>query len=139
MARRRPDGEANFRRPITSPLVPVILLIRCFAPAADLAVAEAFTDRLHGQFAGFAVAPATPPERYWKIPAWYEHTIRIEPASEKEFEAVLAMAKEGWHHLMRDGECSAVWNATPGASFLQPEITWAELLLIHDPSGGQEP
>lgn len=111
----------------------MILLIRCFAPAADLDEAESLAARLRAQLSAFPVAVPTPPERYWKIPAWYEHTIRIDPAGEREFDAVLAMAKEGWHQVTRDGECFAVWNALPGSTFLVPEITWAELLLIHDP------
>ncbi len=113
----------------------MILLIRCFAPAADLAGAEVLTTRLHRLLGTFPVAPRESPERYWKIPAWYEHTIRIEPAGPSEFEALLGMAKEGWHQVTRDGECSAVWKAEPGSSFLLPEITWAELLLIHGPLG----
>lgn len=113
----------------------MILLIRCFAPAADLADAEVLTARLRHLFAAFPLAPPELPERYWKIPAWYEHTIRIERAGATEFDTVLHLAAEGWHQVTRDGECSAVWKAEPGSRFLLPEITWAELLLIHEPLG----
>ncbi len=109
------------------------LLLRVFAPASGPAEAEAIGRRLLEALPEFAPVTAQPPERYWKLPAWYEHTLRLSPATQAGFDAVLALAALGWGPVVRDVECSAVWNPAPGAGFLLPDVTWAELLLIHAP------
>jgi hypothetical protein len=76
---------------------------------------------------------AQPPERYWKLPEWYEHSLWLAPATEAGFDTVLALAALGWDPVVRDVECSAVWNRVPGGRFLLPEVAWAELLLLHPP------
>lgn len=111
----------------------MILLLRVFAPAAGPAEAEVIGRRLLDALQEFTPVTAQPPERYWKIPEWFEHAVRLTPANEAGFEAVLALAALGWDPVVRDVECSAVWNRVPGGEFLRPEVTWAELLLIHAP------
>lgn len=111
----------------------MILLLRVFAPAATPAEAEAIGRRLLDALQAFTPVTAQPPERYWKIPEWYEHSLWLAPATEAGFDAVLALAALGWDPVVRDGECSAVWNRVPGGEFLLSEVTWAELLLIHGP------
>lgn len=110
----------------------MLLQLRVFAPAATAREAEAVAARLVAELADFRVTVTGPPERYWKIPAWYEHTLRLVPADAAGFERVLALAALGWSHVVRDTECDAVWNAGPGACFLLPEVTWAEVQLIHE-------
>ena len=116
-----------------------MLLLRVFAPAAGPAEAEAIGRRLVDALQEFTPVTAQPPECYWKIPEWYEHSLRLGPATEAGFDAVLTLAALGWDPVVRDVECSAVWNAAPGTRFLLPEVTWAELLLIHPPSGPGTP
>lgn len=111
----------------------MILLLHVFAPAAGPAEAEAIGRRLLDALSQFAPVTAQPPKRYWKIPEWYEHTLRLSPATEAGFDAVLARAALGWDPVVRDTECSAVWNRVPGGQLLLSEVTWAELLLIHAP------
>lgn len=111
----------------------MILLLRVFAPAAGPAEAEAISRRLLDALQEFTPTEAQLPERYWKIPEWYEHSIRLVPASMAGFDAALALAVLGWERVVRDVECSAGWNRVPGGEFLVPEVTWAELLLIHAP------
>jgi hypothetical protein len=113
----------------------MILLFRLFAPASDPDAAAALGRRLLDALHEFAPAVAQPPERYWKIPEWYEHTIELRPATESVFDTALALASAGWSHIVRDGECSAVWNAEPGSVLLLPEVTWAELLLVYPTDG----
>lgn len=117
----------------------MILLLRVFAPAAEPAEVEAIGRRLLDALQRFTPGTTQPPERYWKIPEWYEHSLRLAPATEAGFDAVLALSAAGWDPVVRDTECSAVWNASPGIAFLLPEVTWAELLLIHPPSGPGTP
>lgn len=117
----------------------MILLLRVFAPAAGPTEAKASGRRLLVALQEFTPVVAQPPERYWKIPEWYEHSLRLGPATEAGFDAVLALAAAGWDPVVRDTECSAVWNADPGIRFLLPEVTWAELLLIHPPTGRATP
>lgn len=111
----------------------MILLLRLFTPAAGPAEAEAIGRRLLDALPAFTPVTAHPPERYWKIPEWYEHALRLTPATAAGFDAVLALAALGWEPVVRDVECSAVWNRVPGGEFLVPEVTWAELLLLHPP------
>lgn len=107
----------------------MILLLRVFAPSASPAAARETGRRLLDALAGFAPAATEPPEQYWKVPEWYEHTLRLAPADEAGFDSVLALGGEGWSHVVRDGECSAVWNRRDGSRFLLAEVTWAELQL----------
>lgn len=111
----------------------MILLARLFTPAPDREGAEVIGRRLLEILAEFSPVVSMPPEQYWKLPAWYEHTLQLTPADESTFDRVLAMAGGGWHDVLRDGECYAVWGPVTGASFLLPEVTWAELRLIHPP------
>lgn len=117
----------------------MILLLRLFAPAAGPEDAATIGHRLLDALHDFSPATVQPPERYWKIPEWFEHTLRLSPASAAGFDRLLALAPAGWEPIIRDGECSAVWDAAPGTTFLLPEVTWAELLLIHPPSGTSAP
>jgi len=110
------------------------IILRVMAPAGDAAEAADAAARLgqalHAQGYRAAAAPAA----YWKIPEWYEHTWHLDPATEPDFDRLLARAALGWHHVVRDGECDAVWVREPGAAFLLPEATWAHVQLVHPPA-----
>ncbi|MBK6424553.1 MAG: hypothetical protein IPI38_01210 [Gemmatimonadetes bacterium] len=107
------------------------LILRLLAPAGTAAEAAA---RLGEELLPAGFRMAAPPEPYWKMPAWYEHTWHLDPATEADFDQLLARTPLGWHHVVRDGECDAVWVAEPGAAFLIPEATWAQVLLVHPPA-----
>ncbi len=109
----------------------MILLLRIFAPAPDAAAAGQTGRRLLDVLAVFSPAPVESPRQYWKVPEWYEHTLRLSPGNELGFDAVLELGAGGWSHVVRDGECSAVWNPVPGSRFPLAEATWAEVLLNH--------
>lgn len=109
----------------------MILLLRVFAPSASPAAVLDTGNRLLAALARFAPVPTEPPRPYWKIPGWYEHTFRLTPGNEPAFDAVLALGAGGWSHVVRDRECSAVWNPGKGPHLLLEEVTWAEVLLNH--------
>ena len=69
---------------------------------------------------------------YWKIPAWHECTVKVQPANCVSFEALLVRSGAGWHVVRDDdgGDCDAVWNPAPGVFFLLPEARWAQVLLV---------
>lgn len=69
------------------------------------------------------------PERYWKMPDLVELTFALHPAKRATFDAVVALAADGWHHAGDATEASSVWNRAPGQLFLVPESAWAELIL----------
>lgn len=121
------------------PDTPFSLLVRIFSVAGDTAQAEAQGEALLAALAPFSPSPAGPPEAYWKIPGWYEHTLDLSPADAATFDAVVALTKGNWD-ITRDSECDAVWNPEPGCQFLLPEVTWAEILLIrpNPPTPDQE-
>lgn len=105
------------------------LLARIFAPAENAEHAEQQDQALLAKLASYTPEPISPPEPYWKEPGWYEHFLKLSPADEATFDAVVALAGGDWH-CTRDGECDAVWNPSPGHVFLLPEVTWAEVMLI---------
>ena len=108
------------------------LILRVFTPAADPAEASAVERRLVGALPAWSPAPSRPPEQYWKIPEWYEHTLELRPATPASFDGVVALARDGWTPCDLETEMNAVWNPRDGATFLLPEVRWAELLLVHD-------
>ncbi len=108
------------------------LILRVFAPAADPAEASDVARRLAGVLQAWAPAPSGPPGQYWKIPEWYEHTLELRPATRATFDAIVALAQDGWTPLDLETEMNAVWNPRAGATFLLPAVQWAELLLVHD-------
>ncbi len=109
------------------------LILRVMAPAGTAAAAAAAAARLGLELLPAGLRMAAPPEPYWKIPEWYEHTWHLDPATEADFDRLLGRAALGWHQVVRDGECDAVWVREPGAAFLLAEATWAQVLLIHPP------
>lgn len=108
------------------------LLLRAFAPSSNAAEAGEVGRRLREALAALGAEPVDAPERYWKVPEWYEHTFRLSPPVPRTFDAVVALARGGWHHTYGDAERSSVWNPAPDVAFLLPEVTWAEVLLVHD-------
>lgn len=83
--------------------------------------------------------PSAQPAPYWKIDGWWELTFDISPGSVTTFDAIVAMAGGGWTPVGWDPDAigeerSSVWNAGQGASFLAPEVRWAELQLMHAPT-----
>jgi hypothetical protein len=109
----------------------MILLLRVFAPASSPDAVIDTGGQLLQALARFAPVPTEPPQQYWKVPEWYEYTFGLSPANESAFDAVLALGADGWSHVVRDGECSAVWNPGKGPHLLLEEVTWAEVLLNH--------
>lgn len=109
---------------------PQELLARVFMPAASPAEADAHNQALQAALAAFSPESRHRPEAYWKIPGWYEHFFALRPADQASFDAVVALSDGAWK-VTRDGECDAVWNPSPGHSFLLPAVTWAEILLIY--------
>lgn len=122
-----------------APDTPFILLARIFTVASDAARAAAQGEALLATLAPFSPSQAEPPEPYWKIPGWYEHTLDLSPADTATFDAVVALTKGHWE-ITRDSECNAVWNPEPGCQFLLSEVRWAEILLIrpNPPTPDQE-
>ncbi len=110
------------------------LLVRVMLPAATAGEAAAAAERLGGELQPHGLRVAAAPAPYWKIPEWYEHTWQQDPATEADFDRLLARAALGWHHVLRDGECDAVWVREPGAAFLLPDTTWAQVQLMHPPT-----
>lgn len=104
------------------------LLARFICRASDPAVANQLQCRLLEALADFTAAAASDPEAYWKIPDSFEIDLMLSPPSEVTFERFLSLAPEGWT-IVRDGECSAVWNHLPNVALLIPEVFWAEILF----------
>jgi len=115
------------------------LLARIFAPADNAEHADKQAEALLAKIAAFSPEPINPPEPYWKVPGWYEHILKLSPADETTFDAVVALAGGNWD-ITRDSEWDAVWNPSPGHIFLLPEVVWVEIMLIqpNPPSPDQE-
>lgn len=115
------------------------LLVRLFAPADNADHAARQADALLAALAPFTPEQQHPPEAYWKIPGWYEHCLKLAPADETTFDAVVAMASGDWD-ITRESELDAVWSPSPGQVFLLPEATWAQVMLIqpNPPAPDQE-
>lgn len=109
---------------------PVKLRARLFMPAADAAQADDHDQALLAALAAFSPQPINAPEPYWKIPGWYEHYFELTPANLAAFDAIVALSDGNWE-VTRGCECEAVWNPSPGHSFLLPGVTWAHILLIY--------
>lgn len=117
---------------------PMELLARIFLPAADAAEAAAHNPTLHAALAAYLPRSINPPEPYWKIAGWYEHSFQLTPATPASFDALIALSEGDWEVTRSEdidknhpGECDAVWIPSPGHIFLLPEVTWAHLLLIY--------
>lgn len=108
------------------------LMLRVFAPATDAANARAVATRLRTALSWFEPREPAPPQRYWKVPEWYEHTFELSPPSVATFDALVARAPGGWMQIEREEECDAVWNPGADAEFLLPEVVWAEALLVNE-------
>ena len=110
--------------------LPPLELMACFyAESADADQALAVGRALLNSLAGFSPQCRGTPERYWKIPGWYEHTLDLAPGTEAAFDDLLKLADGGSWDVVRDGECWAVWNGAEGGLFLLPEVKWAHILL----------
>ncbi|AWB32700.1 hypothetical protein DBV39_02075 [Orrella marina] len=118
---------------------PASLRIRIFLPAADPCDANGHHQALLTALAAFSPSTLHAPEPYWKEPGWYEHYFELFPADLATFDAIVAHSEQGWH-VTRNGECDAVWNASPGHVFLLPEVIWANLFLFcpNPPAPDQE-
>ena len=55
------------------------LIVRVFAPASSSTAAHAVAQRLMSALQRHAPVAVNPPEPYWKVPEWYEHTIALFP------------------------------------------------------------
>jgi hypothetical protein len=130
-----PSDEA----PGPNGVAPFELLARIFAPADSAEHADEQEAALHAALAAFAPKQGHPPEPYWKVPGWYEHFLKLSPADETTFDAVVALAGGDWD-INRDFECDAVWTPSPGHIFLLPEVIWAQVMLIqpNPPAPDQE-
>lgn len=113
--------------------MPYRLIARIFMRAESAAVAASQQARLLTELAAFAPSLLAEPQPYPKIPGLFEHSVALAPATPETFESVLALAPAGWH-VMRDTDCSAVWNPVPGCIFLGAEVQWAEILLVQPPA-----
>jgi len=107
----------------------MILMIRALAECDSPEAAAALAPRLLQATAKWLAVEPSPPERYWKMPDLVELTFALHPAKRATFDAVVALAPEGWHHSGDASEASSVWNRAPGQVFLVPEAAWAELIL----------
>ena len=117
--------------PASAPSVPRRkLLIRLFTRAGSAERAERLQARLLQDLAPFAPRPTEPPQPYWKQPGCFEHCFELSPADEQSFDAVRGADESGWR-VVRDEESEAIWNADAGRCCLEPEVYWAQLLLIH--------
>lgn len=102
------------------------VLLRVFARCASPQVAPALQARLLDALAPFHAAPREAPQRYWKEPAWFEFTLAAPAAT--PMAALRALCPVGWLDCGDEDTPSWVWNPAPGAVFLDPAVTWAELL-----------
>jgi hypothetical protein len=70
-------------------------------------------------------------QRYWKIPEWFELTLRLQPLGDarEAYERVVGLAEAGWTSCDDAPGGDTVWNPTPESTFLAPEVRWAHLQL----------
>lgn len=109
----------------------VRVMLRVFAPAEGPADARRVAKQLRAALAAWLPVESRPPQQYWKVPQWYEHTIELSPPSVATFDAVVALAASGWTHVERDLEFDSVWNRGNASHFLLPDVVWAQLQRLH--------
>ena len=75
-------------------------------------------------------------EQYWKISAYQEITLYLQPLAIQDantaYDGLVALAQGGWTHGgdEKDGWSRwSVWNSEQGFVLLLPSIRWAELSL----------
>ena len=80
-----------------------------------------------GQFGIIRRSLATP---YWKIPGYFEVFVELEPtrAADEIFAELVSALGTGWEvRQSEEGGSWAVWNPKPSASFVWPEVRWANI------------
>ena len=111
------------------------MLFRCFADARTQADANRIAAELAQALAYFRPELLEEPRQYWKIPEYFEFHQELHPGTRHAYDAVLQAASVEWDWMVLgetcDEECSAVWNAKRGETFLLTELRWVELILIH--------
>lgn len=104
------------------------VLLRLFVQCPNEDAAAAMVIDLAESLRALRALPTMPPERYWKMPELFELAFRLFPGTRDTFDAVVSRAPHGWTHLGDADDRSSVWNRTPGATLLLPEVAWAEAI-----------
>lgn len=104
------------------------VLLRVFARCPSAQAAPALQARLLQALASVEAQVHQAPQRYWKMPELFEFTLTAGPAA--QLAAVRNLSARGWTDCGDEDTPSWVWNAEPGASFLHPDVAWAEVLLL---------
>ncbi len=107
--------------------VPQVML-RVMARCPSVTAAPALQAQLLQALAAFPAAVRGEPEHYWKMPELFEFTFTV--AGPERLCEVIAFSSRGWTDCGDGDTPSWVWNAESGACFLDPAVTWAEVLLV---------
>jgi hypothetical protein len=100
------------------------VMARCPSPTA----APALQAQLLQALAAFPAVMRDEPARYGKMPELVEFTFTV--AGPERLRQITALCGLGWTDCGDEDTPSWVWNARPGACFLHPAVTWAEVLLV---------
>jgi hypothetical protein len=103
-----------------------LVMVRVFARCASDTAAATLQAQLLQALSAWQAQPRGKPERYWKMPELFELTFTV--AGTQHFAAITGLCKRGWTAWGDEQDPSWVWNAEPGACFLHPDVTWAEVL-----------
>ena len=116
------------------------LLLRVFVETDDVAQAQHLLEgEIVPTLARHARIGDREIERYWKIPHWFELTLRLQPLGDarEAYQRVVGLARDGWTSSDDAPGGDTVWNPTADSTFLAPEVRWAHLQLwFEEPTPG---
>lgn len=111
------------------------IFLRAFAAVTDEAGATLICQDVERRLSCHGkIARSDPPQRYWKIPEYWEVFVEFRPEKPVPlaFDDVLSELGSGWEvHRLADGGSWAVWNAGPQSTFVIPAIRWANLECLY--------
>lgn len=105
------------------------VLLRLFADCENDRQTERIASDVVRLLSAYSPVQTMQPERYWKIPEYFEFCFSLSPASRATFKNLLvAYSPENWLYSGDEQDSSSVWNRSDGNCFLLPEVAWAELV-----------
>jgi hypothetical protein len=115
------------------------LFLRIYAHCSSDDQAAAINNRLISRLHTHGPVQSARPYPYWKIPAYYGFEFDLEGNTLEDYEAIVAMAHDGWEHRRTEHDRTSVWNHSADSTFLVPEAAWAEIQLLAEAPGPDAP
>lgn len=106
------------------------LFLRIYAHCSGDEQAAAINNRLISRLDTHGPVQSVRPYPYWKIPAYYGFEFELAGNTLEDYEAIVALAHDGWDHRLTERDRTSVWNHSADSTFLVPEAAWAEIQLL---------